>query len=95
MLYLGQTHAVPVFISDNLKNLTKKNIEKAFLESYTRAYSRPLEGISIRILNLRVSMVGVRPDIDLSIFSKGERAKEISSCVISNQEVYSNGAPFE
>ena len=92
MLYLGQTHAVPVSISDNLKNLTKKNIEKAFLESYTRAYSRPLEGISIRILNLRVSMVGVRPDIDLSIFSKGERAKEISSCVISNQEVYSNGA---
>ena len=92
MLYLGQTHAVPVSISDNLKNLTKKNIEKAFLESYTRAYSRPLEGISIRILNLRVSMVGVRPDIDLSIFSKGERAKEISSCVISNQKVYSNGA---
>ncbi|MEL0031440.1 MAG: hydantoinase/oxoprolinase family protein [Paracoccaceae bacterium] len=92
MLYLGQTHAVPVSISDNLKNLTKKNIEKAFLESYTRAYSRPLEGISIRILNLRVSMVGVRPDIDLSIFSKGERAKEISSCVISNQKVYSDGA---
>jgi N-methylhydantoinase A len=95
MLYLGQTHAVPVSISDNLKNLTKKNIEKAFLESYTRAYSRPLEGISIRILNLRVSMVGVRPDIDLSIFSKGERAKEISSCVISNQKVYSDGAWHE
>jgi N-methylhydantoinase A len=95
MLYLGQTHAVPVSISDNLKNLTKKHIEKAFLESYTRAYSRPLEGISIRILNLRVSMVGVRPDIDLSIFSKGERAKEISSCVISNQKVYSDGAWHE
>ncbi len=95
MLYLGQTHAVPVSISDNLKNLTKKNIEKAFVESYTRAYSRPLEGISIRILNLRVSMVGVRPDIDLSIFSKGERAKEISSCVISNQKVYSDGAWHE
>jgi len=95
MLYLGQTHAVPVSISDNLKNLTKKNIEKAFLESYTRAYSRPLEGISIRILNLRVSMVGVRPDIDLSIFSKGERADAISSCVISNQKVYSDGAWHE
>jgi N-methylhydantoinase A len=95
MLYLGQTHAVPVSISDDLEKLTHKNIEKAFLESYARAYSRPLEGISIRILNLRVSMIGVRPDIDLSIFSKGKRAKEITSCIISNQRIYSNGAWHE
>ena len=95
MLYLGQTHSVPVSIPDDLKKLTKNNIERAFLESYARVYSRPLEGISIRVLNLRVSMIGVRPDIDLSIFSKGERAKESSSCVISNQKIYSNGAWHE
>ena len=95
MLYLGQTHSVPVSVSDDLKKLTRQNIEKAFLESYARAYSRPLEGISIRVLNLRVSMIGVRPDIDISVFSKGERAKETSDCVISKQKIYSNGAWHE
>ena len=92
MLYLGQTHSVSVSVSDDLKKLTRQSIEKAFLESYARAYSRPLEGISIRVLNLRVSMIGVRPDIDISVFSKGKRAKETSDCVISKQKIYSNGA---
>jgi N-methylhydantoinase A len=95
MLYLGQTHSVQVSISDDLNNLTIKNIEKAFLESYARAYSRPLQGISIRVLNLRVSMIGVRPDIDLSVFSKGKRAKQTSNCVLSNHKIYSNGAWHE
>ena len=95
MLYLGQTHSVSVSVSDDLKKLTRQNIEKAFLESYARAYSRPLEGISIRVLNLRVSMIGVRPDIDISVFSKGKRAKETSDCVISKQKIYSNGAWHE
>ena len=95
MLYLGQTHSVAVPVPDNLMKLTTHNIKEAFLESYARAYSRPLEGISIRVLNLRVSMIGVRPDIDLSIFAKGERAKETSDCVISKQKIYSNGAWHE
>ena len=40
-------------------------------------------------------MIGVRPDIDISVFSKGERAKETSDCVISKQKIYSNGAWHE
>jgi N-methylhydantoinase A len=95
MLYLGQTHSVQVSIPDDLQKLTTNKIEKAFLESYARAYSRPLQGIGIKVLNLRVSMVGVRPDIDLSVFSKGERAKETSDCVISAQKIYSGGAWHE
>jgi len=94
-LYLGQTHSVSVSVSNNLKKLTRQNIEKAFLESYARAYSRPLEGISIRVLNLRISMIGVRPDIDISVFSTGKRAKETSDCIISKQKIYSNRAWHE
>ena len=59
MLYLGQTHSVAVPVPDDLMKLTTHNIKEAFLESYARAYSRPLEGISIRVLNLRVSMLSL------------------------------------
>jgi N-methylhydantoinase A len=92
MLYLGQSHSVAVPISTDLDALTTDSIRQAFMESYARAYSRPLEGIPIRVLNLRLSVIGVRPAVDLNILAVGERADTIEDCVLADQRIYANGA---
>lgn len=92
MLYMGQSHSVAVPILEDPDKLTIASIGAAFDRAYAKAYSRPLTGIPIRILNLRLSMVGVRPAIDLQIFAKGARADSVASCLISEQPIYADGA---
>ena len=92
MLYMGQSHSVAVPILENPDKLTVASIGAAFDRAYAKAYSRPLTGISIRILNLRLSIVGVRPAIDLQILAKGARADSVASCLISEQPIYADGA---
>ena len=92
MLYMGQSHSVAVPILEDPDKLTIASIGAAFDRAYAKAYSRPLTGIPIQILNLRLSMVGVRPAIDLQILSKGARADSVASCLISEQPVYADGA---
>ena len=92
MLYMGQSHsvAVPILEGDPDK-LTTASIGEAFDRAYAKAYTRPLTGIPIRILNLRLSVVGVRPAIDLQILAKGARADSVASCLISEQPIYADG----
>lgn len=92
MLYMGQSHSVAVPILEDPDKLTVATIGAAFDRAYAKAYSRPLTGIPIRILNLRLSMVGVRPAIDLQILAKGARADSVASCLISEQPIYADGA---
>lgn len=92
MLYMGQSHSVAVPILEDPDKLTVASIGAAFDRAYAKAYSRPLTGIPIRILNLRLSMVGVRPAIDLQILAKGARADSVASCLISEQPIYADGA---
>ncbi|MBL6605780.1 MAG: hydantoinase/oxoprolinase family protein [Alphaproteobacteria bacterium] len=92
MLYMGQSHSVAVPILEDPEKLTVATIGAAFDRAYTKAYSRPLTGIPIRILNLRLSMVGVRPAIDLQILTKGARANSVASCLISEQPIYADGS---
>ena len=92
MLYMGQSHSVAVPILEDPDKLTVASIGAAFDRAYAKAYSRPLTGIPIRILNLRLSVVGVRPAIDLQILAKGARADSVASCLISEQPIYADGA---
>jgi N-methylhydantoinase A len=62
MCYVGQTHTVAVPIS---QNLSAAAIRAAFEACYRAAYGRLLEGIAMRVLNLRVAVVGRRPKLDL------------------------------
>lgn len=71
MLYLGQTHTVPVRLPIDLATV-KAGIDRgvilsAFEEAYRKAFGRLLEGIGMRVLNLRVTVIGRRPKFDLSI----------------------------
>jgi len=92
MLYMGQSHSVAVPILEDPDKLTVASIGAAFDRAYAKAYSRPLTGIPVRILNLRLSVVGVRPAIDLQILAKGARADSVASCLISEQPIYADGA---
>ncbi len=75
MSYLGQTHTVdvplPISFEGGAVGVTREVIEKAFVERYSHVYGRPLEDIAIRVLNLRVAVIGRRPKFDLGILAPG------------------------
>ena len=91
MLYVGQSHSVSVPLTADINSLTVDAIKKSFIEVYSQNYSRPLSGIPIRILNLRISVIGVRPAVDLKILAKGNRAKKIEECILAEQKIYAEG----
>jgi N-methylhydantoinase A len=62
MSYVGQTHTVAVPLAGALDVAA---IRAAFETRYRAAYGRLLEGIAMRVLNLRVAVVGRRPKLDL------------------------------
>ncbi|MCA0316456.1 MAG: hydantoinase/oxoprolinase family protein [Proteobacteria bacterium] len=70
MHYLGQTHTVPVPLPVTLDGgrtgINAEIVRKAFETAYSRAFSRLLPGLGIRIVNLRTAAIGRRPAIDLA-----------------------------
>jgi len=71
MLYVGQTHTVsvrlPVSASDFQTKLNQQLIQDAFEATYAETYGRLLEGLPIRVMNLKVAVIGKRPKFDLSV----------------------------
>ncbi len=67
MLYAGQTHAVSVPVAPGRRDV--EAVRGAFEDSYRRDYGRTLDGMPARVMNLRVSVTGVRPAVDLSLLS--------------------------
>ena len=65
MMYVGQTHAVAVPVA--ARGMDVDGIRTAFRDSYRREYGRTLDNLPARVMNLRVSVVGARPPIDLSL----------------------------
>jgi N-methylhydantoinase A len=63
MSYVGQTHTVAVPLAGKLD---AGAIRAAFEARYRAAYGRLLEGIAMRVLNLRVAVIGRRPNLDLA-----------------------------
>jgi N-methylhydantoinase A len=92
MLYLGQTHSVSVPLAGNPTALTIDVIRTAFEATYLKTYSRLLADIPVRILNLRLSVIGARPAIDLGILAGGERADTVAECAVAAQPIFANAA---
>ena len=69
MHYLGQTHTVSVPLSTTLQDgrvtLSEADVRAAFEAAYSRAFSRLLPGIPVKIVNLRTAAIGRRPEFDL------------------------------
>jgi N-methylhydantoinase A len=94
MSYLGQTHtvdvALPVEFNNGIVSVFSKLIEESFIARYTQVYGRPLEGIPIRVLNLRVSVIGRRPKFDLQLLApKGD--KNIKDAELGHRNVWVDG----
>lgn len=88
MLYVGQTHTVSTPIGKTPRSADQ--IRVAFEESYRREYGRVLDGIPCRVMNLRVSVVGHRPNFDLSVLAPSEDAS-IEKAERSGRQVYVQG----
>lgn len=67
MLYAGQTHTVAVQVQ--AEHLDKAGLTAAFEAAYRSAFGRILEGIPVRVMNLRYARIGVRPKFDLSVLA--------------------------
>ncbi|MDX2102939.1 MAG: hydantoinase/oxoprolinase family protein [Alphaproteobacteria bacterium] len=68
--YLGQTHTVATPLPwQPDQPLTQAGVEAAFASAYRTAYGRVLEGLAVRLLNLRIAVIGVRPKLDLAVLA--------------------------
>ncbi len=86
MLYAGQTHTLPVVLGS--APLTAAAIRAAFEASYTAAFGRVLEGIAIRVMNLRYARIGVRPKFDLKVLAPEGQG---STAPLGTQRVFHDG----
>jgi N-methylhydantoinase A len=93
MLYLGQTHTVAVAVNPS-KELTIDSIQASFNSAYKATYGRLLDGIPVRVMNYRVTVIGRRPVFDMSVFApvQGKRAHD---CRIGTRTVWADGAFHE
>ncbi len=64
MSYIGQTHTIAVPLPTATPDAA--SIHAAFETAYVAAFGRLLDGISARVLTLKVAVIGRRPKIDLA-----------------------------
>jgi N-methylhydantoinase A len=68
MSYLGQTHTISVPLP-LFAGLSRETIRAAFETRYHEVYGRLLDGIAIRLFNVRVAVIGKRPKFDLALLA--------------------------
>jgi N-methylhydantoinase A len=73
MHYAGQTHTVsarlPVTLKAGTTGVTAAIVRAAFEAAYSRAFTRLLPGLSVRIVSLRTAAIGRRPEFDLAMLA--------------------------
>ena len=95
MSYLGQTHTVEVPLSTQGEireslSISHDEIKAAFNNRYKAVFGSPLSDIPIRVLNLKVSVIGRRPNFDLHLLAPGDSEVKGSSA-LSSRPVWANG----
>lgn len=93
MLYIGQTHTVAVAV-DPTVGLTTQAIQEAFNTAYSAAYGRLLDGIPVRVMNYRVTVIGRRPAFDMGVFAPKD-GKSADECRTGSRTVWAEGAFHE
>ncbi|MBM3536976.1 MAG: hydantoinase/oxoprolinase family protein [Alphaproteobacteria bacterium] len=91
MSYIGQTHTVAVSLPDD-GPLTSQAIQAAFEAAYRQTFGRLLENVPMRVLTLRIAVIGRRPKLDL------RRLRPEGGSVVEAQtgerEVWFEGRPW-
>lgn len=98
MAYVGQTHTILVplpvaIINGRVQPSTAEAILEAFRQSYRAIYSRLLRN-TVRVLNLRTTVVGVRPKFDLSTLAP-EPDASVETALTGMRPVYLGGRWYE
>ena len=95
MHYAGQTHTVavplPVTLGDGTTGITAAAVRAAFEAAYSRAFTRLLPGIPVRIVTLRTAAIGRRPAFDLAMLAPGEGAS-MDAAARGSRPVWFDGA---
>ncbi|MBL4757256.1 MAG: hydantoinase/oxoprolinase family protein [Rhizobiales bacterium] len=95
MSYMGQTHTVDVPLdienSGDTTGIDKEQIAAAFEARYRDVYGRPLDGVEMRILNLRVAAIGARPKFDLRMLAPDSNAS-VDAANRGSRKVWIDGA---
>jgi N-methylhydantoinase A len=86
MLYAGQTHTVAVQVQPDC--LDRAGLAAAFESAYRSAFGRILDGIAVRVMNLRYARIGVRPKFDLAVLAPEGKG---STDAVGMQRVYHAG----
>ncbi|MDQ4061390.1 MAG: hydantoinase/oxoprolinase family protein [Pseudomonadota bacterium] len=90
MLYVGQTHTVSVpLVFEGA--LTREAIAGAFAASYRAAFGRLLDGLAMRVMNLRIAVVGRRPKLELLALAPGSGTM-VEDCLLGTRQVFAAGA---
>lgn len=97
MSYLGQTHTVAVPLPDDFTQpakLSRAGIKTAFEAAYAAAFGRVLENIGIRVLNLRVAIIGRRKKFDLALLAPPKEGS-VEAAKRTTRNVWIDGAWHE
>lgn len=70
MLYAGQTHTVAVPVTR--AQLERGALAAAFADAYRAAFGRTLDGLPVRVMNLRYALIGLRPAVDLALLAPAD-----------------------
>jgi N-methylhydantoinase A len=94
MSYVGQTHTVavplPLGIRNGTTGVTGDAIRDAFEQRYRGVYGTLLDQIPMRVLNLRVAVIGRRPKLDLRrLAPEGDRS--IDAAKRGTRPIYAGG----
>jgi N-methylhydantoinase A len=94
MSYLGQTHTVavplPVKLEKGRVTLSREIVRDAFEDAYRRAFGRLLNGVPIRLMNLRTAAIGRRPAFDLSLL-RPEASASLDAAARGTRRVWVEG----
>ena len=94
MLYAGQTHTVTVPLDLNFSvdttNVSREIIKSAFEDAYIKEYGRLLKNIDIRVMNVRISVIGHRPKFDLTLLAPSKN-NSLEGAITEKRSVYING----
>ena len=98
MLYVGQTHTVavplPLERREGAWALDIPTVRTAFEKAYKAAFGRLLDGIPMRVMNLRVAVIGRRPKFDLILLAPKDTT-DVEAAVLGKRQVWQDGEWME
>ena len=94
MSYVGQTHTVAVPLdlayAGGSTGIDAAAIRAAFDRRYAEVYGRLLQGIGVRLFNLRTAVIGRRPRFDLALLAPAPGGS-VAKATIGQRRVWTDG----